>query len=318
MMNTKSKLLTRYTGMLLSFLFLLNACQSGNKSNRIEGSQDTIQVNHKLGQTTLQLNPDRVVAMDIGALETMHELGVKAVGTPRKFIPAYLSTLKDNPDITDVGSVVEPDFEAIAALNPNLILISTRQERFYDELKDIAPTVFVGTDNKNYFESFENNVKLIGRIFQKEDLALEKLKTIEQKVKTAQDRYSQDPNKGLFLIYNNGKFSAFGKGSRFGFIHDVLQIKPLMDLDDESVHGQRVSNELVAERNPDYLFIVDRNAAVVGKKANKQDVENRLIQETNAFKNKKIFYLDPEVWFISGGGLTSVNLMLDDILKLIP
>lgn len=317
-MNTKSKLLTRYTGMLLSFLFLLNACQSGNKSNRIEGSQDTIQVNHKLGQTTLQLNPDRVVAMDIGALETMHELGVKAVGTPRKFIPAYLSTLKDNPDITDVGSVVEPDFEAIAALNPNLILISTRQERFYDELKDIAPTVFVGTDNKNYFESFENNVKLIGRIFQKEDLALEKLKTIEQKVKTAQDRYSQDPNKGLFLIYNNGKFSAFGKGSRFGFIHDVLQIKPLMDLDDESVHGQRVSNELVAERNPDYLFIVDRNAAVVGKKANKQDVENRLIQETNAFKNKKIFYLDPEVWFISGGGLTSVNLMLDDILKLIP
>lgn len=317
-MNTKSKLLTRYTGMLLSFLFLLNACQSGNKSNRIEGSQDTIQVNHKLGQTTLQLNPDRVVAMDIGALETMHELGVKAVGTPRKFIPAYLSTLKDNPDITDVGSVVEPDFEAIAALNPNLILISTRQERFYDELKDIAPTVFVGTDNKNYFESFENNVKLIGRIFQKEDLALEKLKTIEQKVKTAQDRYSQDPNKGLFLIYNNGKFSAFGKGSRFGFIHDVLQIKPLMDLDDESVHGQRVSNELVAERNPDYLFIVDRNAAVVGKKANKQDVENRLIQQTNAFKNKKIFYLDPEVWFISGGGLTSVNLMLDDILKLIP
>ena len=317
-MNTNSKLLIRYTGMLFSFLFLLNACQSGNKSNEAAGSQDTIQVSHKLGQTTLQLNPDRVVAMDIGALETMHELGVKAVGTPRKFIPAYLSTLKDNPDIADVGSVVEPDFEAIAALNPNLILISTRQERFYDELKDIAPTVFVGTDNKNYFESFENNVKLIGRIFQKEDLALEKLKTIEQKVKTAQDRYSQDPNKGLFLIYNNGKFSAFGKGSRFGFIHDVLQIKPLMDLDDESVHGQRVSNELVAERNPDYLFIVDRNAAVVGKKANKQDVENRLIQQTKAFKNKKIFYLDPEVWFISGGGLTSVNLMLDDILKLIP
>ncbi|MGV6946232.1 siderophore ABC transporter substrate-binding protein [Sphingobacterium kyonggiense] len=318
MMNTKSKLLIRYTGMLFSFLFLLNACQSGNKSNNIEGSQDTMQINHKLGQTTLQSNPDRVVAMDIGALETMQELGVKAVGTPRKFIPAYLSTLKDNPDIADVGSVVEPDFEAIAALNPNLILISTRQERFYDELKDIAPTVFVGTDNKNYFESFENNVKLIGRIFQKEELALEKLKTIEQKVKTAQDRYSQDPNKGLFLIYNNGKFSAFGKGSRFGFIHDVLQIKPLMELDDESVHGQRVSNELIAERNPDYLFIVDRNAAVVGKKANKQDVENRLIQQTNAFKNKKIFYLDPEVWFISGGGLTSVNLMLDDILKLIP
>jgi iron complex transport system substrate-binding protein len=93
-----------------------------------------------------------------------------------------------------------------------------------------------------------------------------------------------------------------------------LHIKPVMELKDESVHGQRVSNELIADADPDYLFIVDRNAAVVGKKANLSEVENPLVKQTNAFKNDRIFYLDPDLWFISGGGLTSVDLMVDDIV----
>jgi len=93
-----------------------------------------------------------------------------------------------------------------------------------------------------------------------------------------------------------------------------------MDFDDESVHGQKVSSELIAKANPDYLFIVDRNAAVLGKVANKDEMENPLVKQTHAFKNNKIFYLDPNVWFISGGGLTSVRLMVQDIeaLKLNP
>jgi iron complex transport system substrate-binding protein len=78
-----------------------------------------------------------------------------------------------------------------------------------------------------------------------------------------------------------------------------------------------MSNELIATTNPDYLFVVDRNAAVLGKVANKAEVENKLIQQTNAYKNGKIFYLDPDVWFISGGGLISVDLMVDDINQLL-
>jgi len=296
---------------------LILSCQSANKEKENSVKRDSISIEHKLGKVSVPKNPARTAVLDIGALETMHELGIKPTGVPKKFLPDYLAEIKDNPDIADVGSVIEPDFEAIAGVKPELILISTRLERFYEELSEIAPTVFIGTDNKNYLASFEANVKLIGNIFDKESLAQTKLDSLNSKIKTAQAKYSQDPNKALFLIYNNGKFSAFGKGSRFGFIHDVLGIKPVMDLQDESVHGQRVSNELIAEANPDYLFIVDRNAAVLGKVSSKEEVENKLIKQTNAYKNGKSFYLDPNVWFISGGGLTSVNLMVNDINKLI-
>lgn len=305
---------------LLVFLIALQtitSCQQSYKKTEQLSENQTMEIEHKLGKSIVPKNPKRTVVLDIGALETMKELDLNPIGIPKKFLPEYLNDLKDNQKISDVGSVIEPDFEAIAALNPDLILMSTRQERFFEELNEIAPTVFIGTDNKNYIPSFEQNVKLIAKIFEKEALAQTKLDSLNAKIANAQKKFNENPNKGLFLIFNNGKFSAFGKGSRFGFIHDVMNIKPILDLQDESVHGQRVSNELIAEANPDYLFIVDRNAAVLGKTSSKNEVENQLIKQTKAFKNGKIFYLDPNVWFISGGGLTSVDLMVDDVVKLI-
>lgn len=287
-------------------------CNTHPKEEQSSGEQ--IEIEHKLGTTKIPRNPSRLVVLDIGALETLKELGVTPAGIPKKYMPAYLDELKNNPDIADVGAVIEPDFESINAVSPDVILMSTRQERFYDELRDIAPSIFVGIDNKDYIPSFEHNVMLLAKIVDKEQEAEEKLHKLMEKVSAAQKKFETDPGKALFLIYNNGKFSAFGKGSRFGFIHDVLHIKPVMTLKDKSVHGQRVSNELIAEANPDYLFIVDRNAAVVGKKTNVKEMENRLIKQTNAFKNGKIFYLDPDLWFISGGGLVSVDLMVDDIV----
>ncbi len=302
--------------ILLSAIIWLSGCQFTPTKEQGE-AKDSLQVEHKLGITPVPKNPSRIVVLDIGALETLHELGVVPTGIPKKYLPGYLDALKNNAQIADVGSVIEPDFEAISALSPELILISTRQERFYPELSDIAPTVFIGTDNKDYIPSFIQNTLLLGQIVDKEQEAREKLDTLQKSIQAAQEKFAQDPRKGLFLIYNNGRFSAFGKGSRFGFIHDVLHIKPVMDLQDESVHGQKVSNELIAEANPDLLFIVDRNAAVVGKKATTSEMENPLIRQTTAYKNKQIYYLDPNVWFISGGGLTSVQLMVDDIVNLV-
>lgn len=283
-----------------------------------KNATETIPVTHKLGKTDVPLQPKRIVALDIGAVETLLELGVDPAGVPKKFMPNYLDHLKDKTTIGDVGGVKEPDLEKINALNPDLILISTRQEKFYDELSAIAPTIYVGVDEKDYLNSFRKNTALLAKITGKEEQATAKLKQLDEKVAATQAIFKEDAHKGMFLMFNNGKFSLFGIGSRFGFIHDVVGIKPAMEADagTESVFGQKISNELIAEANPDYIFLVDRNAAVVGQKATKEEVENKLVQQTNAFKNGKIFYLEPNVWFISGGGITSMNMMLDDIQKL--
>lgn len=301
--------------IVMVFGLALYGCNTPKQDNGAAG--DSIEITHKLGVTKVPVNPSRIVVLDIGALETLHELGVTPAAVPKKYMPEYLSEIESDESIGDVGSIIEPDFEAINALNPDLILISTRQERYYDELSQIASTVFIGTNNKDYLNSFIDNTNLLARIVGKQQLAQEKLETLISKIERAQEKFRDDPHKALFLIYNNGRFSAYGKSSRFGFIHDVLHIKPVLESVEESVHGRKVSNELIAEANPDYLFIVDRNAVVLGKRTNRNEIENILIQQTNAYKNDKVFYLNPNVWFISGGGLTSVDLMVNDILDLL-
>lgn len=295
----------------------LTGCQHRSDNNEISTAVNKTRIVHKLGESLVDEHPERVVTLDIGALETMNELGVKPVGIPKRHLPEYLADMRTDPAVEDAGSVIDPDIEAIAALSPDLILISTRQERFYSQLSKIAPTVFIGTDNADYLRSFQENTQLLGTIFSKMELAQQKLDGLNAKIQSARAIFENMPEKGLFLIYNDGRFSAFGKGSRFGFVHDVLGIKPVLDLQDESVHGQRISNEHIAQANPDYLFIVDRNAAVMGVEANPDDIENQLIRQTKAYKNQQVFYLNPDVWFISGGGLTSVELMVDDIVGLI-
>ncbi|WP_028298119.1 siderophore ABC transporter substrate-binding protein [Olivibacter sitiensis] len=299
---------------MVAAIGLMGCNQSGQKSDAM---QDTLVIDHKLGKTTIGDKPSRIVVFDIGALETFNELGVKPIGIPKRYMPAYLSSLKDDETIGDVGSVIEPNLEAINALSPDLILISTRQERFYDELSKIGPTIYVGVDTKDYINSFKHNTLLIGSIVGKEKETEDKLNAVLDKIGEVRKIAEGKPGKALFLLYNNGRFNAYGKGSRFGFIHDVIGLQPALEHVEESVHGQLVSNELIAETNPDYLFIVDRNEAVAGTAAGKDNIENKLIQQTAAYKNHHIYYLDPEVWFISGGGLTSTEKMLEDMEKIL-
>ncbi|CAM5291152.1 Ferrichrome ABC transporter substrate-binding protein OS=Lysinibacillus sphaericus OX=1421 GN=LS41612_02285 PE=3 SV=1 [Lysinibacillus sphaericus] len=65
------------------------------------------------------------------------------------------------------------------------------------------------------------------------------------------------------------------------------------------------------------LFVVDRDAAVnpEGESGTKAAIENEIVSATNAAKNGKIFYLNPEYWYLSGGGLLSETAKADDILK---
>ncbi len=68
-------------------------------------------------------------------------------------------------------------------------------------------------------------------------------------------------------------------------------------------------------RDPDYLFVIDRDAVVSGGAGQtaRQVVENALVQLTRAYKNGNIVYLEPSYWYLSGGGLQSLTMMIDDV-----
>jgi len=113
----------------------LVACGDGdNNANNEE--KETIEIENELGKTTVDKNPEKVVIFDFGILDTVNKLGIDVTGVPQGNIPSYLEKY-DSDDYENVGSLKEPDFEKIAEIDPDLIIISGRQSDLYDQLEEL-------------------------------------------------------------------------------------------------------------------------------------------------------------------------------------
>ncbi|HBZ10618.1 MAG TPA: ABC transporter [Bacillus bacterium] len=306
--------------MVLMAALVFAACgtkkesQSGEKdSNDTEKQAEEITIKHEYGEAAIKKNPKNIVVFDFGVLDTLDELGIDVTGVPQTAIPAYLEKYAGK-EYTNVGSLKEPDFEAIHNLKPDVIFISGRQAELYDQFAEIAPTVYIGTDYANYIDSFKDNMNTIGKIFGKEDQVKNELEDIDKQISTIKEQTESLDKKALIVLANEGKVSAYGPKSRFGWIHDVLGFKAADENIEVSQHGQGISFEYILEKNPDILFVIDRNAAIEeNAEPAKDTIENDLVKKTSAYKDGKIIYLDADYWYLSGGGMQSIKEMIKSV-----
>ena len=210
----------------------------------------------------------------------------------------------------------EPDIEAIAAMQPDLIIASARTKDFIPQLKEIAPTVIFNVDSKDYWGSVQKNVKSLASLFDEatQQKASTQVKELQTTIDTIASQNEKHSEKSLAIMLNEGKMSAFGAQSRFGFLYQDLKFRPTDAKIEDSRHGQEISFEGVSELNPDVLFVLNRTLAIGGDNS-KADalMKNELIQATNAVKNNKVVNLISDLWYLSGGGLESTKLMLQDL-----
>lgn len=306
----KTKLILPALAIFMGF----QACNSDtNKENTAKEAQETMTITHELGTVDIPKNPEKVVALDYASVETLRELDIPIIGTAKSHLPHYLSELQSDESVVDLGTLFEVNYEELSSLDPDVIFISARMQTIYPELSEIAPTVFLQTDQSDVMGSFKNNARVYGEIFDKEEETNQAIQELEKKVDALRQKASESGQKALVLLYNNGKFSAFGKGSRFGIIHDVFGFEEAVKDLESARHGQAVSNEFIQQANPDFIFIIDRSAVVNQEATDKESIENVLVQQTNAYKNGKIIYLDPAAWYISGEGLTSMKIMIEEV-----
>ncbi|WOV87147.1 siderophore ABC transporter substrate-binding protein [Sporosarcina oncorhynchi] len=312
--------------VMAALLIVLAACgakdsdktkdESSNSSSTPESSEsaETISVKHELSDKPVEVakNPEKVVVFDFGTLDTLDDLGVEIAGLPRNTVPGYLSKYDDDKYV-NLGSLKEPDFEALHAMKPDVIFISGRQSDLYEEFAKIAPTIYVGLDTAHYIDSFKHNAELMGEIFGKEDKVKAELEDIDAKIAEIKEKAVESKSKALVVLATEGKVSAYGPNSRFGLVHDVLGFTPADEKIEVSTHGQNISFEYILEKNPDVLFVIDRDAAIGNGASAQGAIENDLVKKTEAFKNNKIVYLNGEYWYLSGGGLLSMKEMIKEV-----
>ena len=113
-----------------------------------------------------------------------------------------------------VGSLFQPDFEAVAALEPDLIVVGSRSQKHFAALSEIAPVLDLTADNNDFRGSVKRNAEAIGKLFGKEARLPSGLRKLDATDGPPQ-RDDRKPGQGPRGADHRGKISAYGPGSRF-------------------------------------------------------------------------------------------------------
>lgn len=256
--------------------------------------------------------PERVVVFDISALDTLDALGVVPVGVTDNLYLSELAHLTDTAE--PVGTLFEPNFEAVAALEPDLIIIGGRSSSQYDALAAIAPTIDMTIGGDSLIEDARARLMAYGTLFGKTEAATELAEGLDRAVADAKAAIA-GKGTGMVLLTNGTKMSTFGPGSRFGWVHSDLGLPAALSTAAyEGSHGEAVSFEFVQKANPDWLVVLDR-AAAVGQEAEsaRQTLDNPLVRETTAWKQDQLVFLDPVSMYVATGGVRAISGLLGQI-----
>ncbi|SMB85404.1 iron complex transport system substrate-binding protein [Pasteurella testudinis DSM 23072] len=274
-----------------------------------------IKLTSTIGELDVPQNPKRIAIFDFPALDILDTLGNQnVVAVPKSLpLPIYLKKYEDKQYV-DVGNLMDPNFERLNEAEPDLTIISARQNQLVERFKEISPIYFSDIKYLDFYQSFRQNVRNIAKIIDKEAEAEVQLQAIDQDL--ASIAAKAKGKTALVLLANESNISAFGPNSRYGMIYQDYGFQQADPNIADSRHGMKVSFEYVLEKNPDYIFVIDRTAAITKKTGNAQKVfDNELIKGAKAHKDGNIVFLDSVNWYLVMGGLQSMKAMNQEMLK---
>ena len=299
------------------------AAEVAEETESTETASETVTITSLDGngeeiQLEVPYNPERIAILDMASLDILDSLGVgeKVVGMASTSLE-YLQTYAENEDLAALGTIKEADLEAVMACEPDVIFIGGRLASAYDSLSQIAPVVYLATDTESgVVESVRSNAETIASMFGKEAEVGELMSGFDERIQALADFASGKT--AIVGMCTSGSFNILGNDGRCSIIGREIGFDNVgVDADTAtSTHGNEASFEFVVEKNPEYMFVMDRDAAISteGAKLAQEIVENELVKGMDVYKNGNIVYLaHPAVWYTAEGGIQALDIMLQDL-----
>lgn len=337
-MNTKKMLSFALAGVMSLSLMACSSQNSGTASEDASspGSNQTasepqnneapesltitsLNANKEAAELEVPYDPQRIAILDMASLDILDALGVaggRVVGSADTSLD-YLQSYVTDENVANLGTIKTADLEAVMAAQPDVIFIGGRLAKSYDALSEIAPVVYLATDSElGVVESVRQNAATIASMFGLEDKVDELMAGFDARIQTLAD-FAADKT-AVVGMCTSGGFNVLGNDGRCSIIGREIGFENIgVDADiDTSTHGNEASFEFVVEKNPDYIFVMDRDAAIQtdGAQLAQEIMENELVMGTDAYKNGNIVYLaHPAVWYTAEGGITALDIMLQDL-----
>ncbi len=262
------------------------------------------------GEVTLPANPARIAAYDVAAIDSLHALGATPVAAPDGLYVRYLDDVAASA--AKIGTLFEPNLEALAAAEPDLIVIGGRSATQMEAVSQVATTIDM-TIGPDLIADAKARITAYGTLLEKPDEAAALVADIDEKL-AATKAAGAGKGKALIVMTNGPKLSAYGAGSRFAWIFEASGLEEAAPGLLVDPHGNAISHEFIAEHDPDWLIVLDRGAAI-GEEgpAAEATLSNPLVAGTKAWKAGQVIYLSPSPLYIAGGGYTSLTTLLDEL-----
>ncbi|MGK5111863.1 ABC transporter substrate-binding protein [Geodermatophilus sp. CPCC 205506] len=278
-----------------------------------QATAETRTVEHALGTTEIEGTPERVVVLDTGELDAVLALGVTPVGSVRTDVsdalPAYIEDAGTDPTrIANVGTIAEPDLEAIAALEPDLILSNAvRHTDVYEQLSALAPTVFAEAVG----ETWQENLRLAGEALGRTEEAEELLAAHEERAAEVGALFGDPAATEVSIVrfLDGSAVRLYGEGSFIGaMLADVGFARPAVQRTAETF--VEVGPEEIGQADGDLVFSAAYGQD--GQTAAAQITGGGLWQGLSAVEQGRAFEVDDDRWFLAIGPL-GASLVLDDL-----
>ncbi|MDR7855530.1 siderophore ABC transporter substrate-binding protein [Tissierella sp.] len=313
----KSKLLILIT-VITVFALMGTACANSTNANiepeakeeSIVGEPEkatTVNIVDIHGSVTVPVNPKNVVALDNRTFETLSDWGIELAAVPKGVMSSDSPYVADE-SVQDIGNHREPNLEILAAVNPELVIIGQRFANYYEDIKALVPNAVVidlnfdvsetaDTPGENLLNGLKNSTITLGKIFDKNEEAEQLAAELDKSIENVKSTYN-GTDKVMSVVVSGGNigFSAPYSGRVWGPMYDIFGWVPALEVSSASSdhQGDDISVEAIAQSNPDWIFVLDRDAAVSSTTdaVPAEDVINNspALQNTRAVSEEKIVY----------------------------
>ncbi|KAB8126145.1 siderophore ABC transporter substrate-binding protein [Gracilibacillus oryzae] len=327
----------KLTVIMAIFVLMLAACaNSNNEASNTEASEPeasgqtedtnedntedtaepaTVEVTDAHGTVTVPVNPENVVALDNRTFETLADWDIELAAVPKAVM------LSDSPyvvdeNVQDIGNHAEPNLEIIAAADPELVIVGQRFSGYYEDIKELVPNAAVidlnvdvseeaSAPGDNLVNGFKETTLTLGQIFDKNEEAEQLAADLDQAIEDAKSAYNGS-DKIMSVIVSGGDigFSAPHSGRVWGPLYDIFEWTPALEVGDTTTdhQGDEISVEAIAQSNPDWILVLDRDAPISGieeeDKVPAQDVidNSPALQNTTAVSEGQIVYAPTDTY----------------------
>ncbi|MFD2680232.1 ABC transporter substrate-binding protein [Bacillus seohaeanensis] len=307
--------------LLVSSLLLLAACGNAKEEEKDSTTSndskksESYTIEHAMGTTEIEKTPEKVVILTNEGTEALLSMDVTPVGAVQSWTgdPWYNHIADQMKDVEVVGTESELNIEAIAKLQPDLIIGNKmRQEEQYNQLKEIAPTVMAETLRGNWKENF----KLYAKALNKEEKGQEVIAEYNQRIEDIKAELGDKLDQKISMVrFMAGDVRIYHKDSFSGVILDQLGFARPEGQDVNDFAETGVTKERIPAMDGDALFYFTYDTGDGEANSLEEDwINDPLFQNLEVAKNDKVFEVNDAIWN-TAGGVIAANKMLDDIEK---